>query len=68
MKNANGTATSMQSTVTSTAMSRVRPMMPAYVALKSVRKFSSVTVRTTRLVKGSVRQNAVAKMTARAPR
>ena len=68
MKNANGTAMTMQRIVTSAAMSSVRPMIFRYVGENSSLKFSVVKVVTTLLVKGSVVKNAVAKIIASAPR
>ncbi len=62
MKNANGTAIAMHSTVTSAAMSSVRPTMRRYVGVKISLKFSVVNVATTLFVNGSVDRNAVAKM------
>jgi len=68
MKYAKGTAITMHSTETITAMNSVRPMMRRYVGLRRALKFSVVNVGTTSLVNGSVVKNAVAKIATRAPR
>ncbi|GMA87393.1 hypothetical protein GCM10025868_26430 [Angustibacter aerolatus] len=69
MKNAKGTATSTQSTVTAAATSSVRPMIRRYTGSPNRPvTLSSVNVRTTWLVNGSVVHTAVAKIAASAPR